>query len=104
MNPSAPARGNQMAERKNFMSTHSARLFAVLCLLLGMTTLMQGQATTATIEGTTRDATGAVLPKATVTAVNDATGFTRTTLSSDSGTYQIPALPVGEYTVSAEQK
>ncbi|MBV9087979.1 MAG: TonB-dependent receptor, partial [Acidobacteriaceae bacterium] len=86
------------------MRTHSARLFVTVCLLLSFSAFLHGQATTATIEGTTRDATNAILPKTNVTAVNEATGFTRTVVSNDSGSYQIPALPVGDYTVSAEQK
>ena len=42
------------------------------------------------------------MAKATITIVNSATGFTRTVQASDSGEYSIPALPAGEYKVSAE--
>ena len=86
------------------MRKYSARLLAAIFVLFGLAALAHAQGTTGTIEGTTRDATGAVLPKTAVTAVNDATGFTRSAVSTDSGNYQIPALPVGDYTVTAEQK
>ncbi len=83
---------------------HSARLFLAGCLSFAFAISLHAQTTTAGIEGTTRDASGALLPKTTVTAVNAGTGFTRSTASNDSGAYQLPLLPVGEYTVTAEQK
>jgi hypothetical protein len=49
------------------------------------------------------DASGGAIPNATVTAVNSATGFTRTATTSESGEYLLPALPVGDYRVSAER-
>ena len=48
------------------------------------------------------DKSGAGLPKAKVTALNTENGFSRTTTASDTGTYQIPLLRVGDYTVTAE--
>src|SRR5687768_7721593 len=56
-----------------------ARL-AVLCLCLAFATLSaraQSQATTGDIEGRVLDPNGAVVPNATVTARNEATGFER---------------------------
>jgi hypothetical protein len=83
---------------------HSARVFLAVCLWFAFAIALHAQTTTASIEGTTRDASGALLPRTTVTAVNTGTGFTRSTVSSDSGSYQLLLLPVGEYTVTAEQK
>lgn len=60
-----------------------------------------GQTVTANLEGRVFDSSGAVLPGVTVEAVNDATGLSRTAVSSDLGFYRLPALPVGRYTVSA---
>src|SRR5271169_202805 len=53
--------------------------------------------------GTVSDQTGAAIPGATVTAKNDGTGFTRVALTDDAGGYNIPELPIGNYTVTAEK-
>src|SRR5579884_2868694 len=76
----------------------------LLASLMFVLSLSVGAQTTANLEGTVRDASGAVLPRASVTATNNATGLTRSTLTSDSGTYDFVHLPVGDYTVTAEQK
>src|SRR5262245_54636199 len=56
----------------------------------------------AQVTGTLRDASGGVLPGATVTARNEETGLTRTTVSESAGEYRLPALPPGRYTVTAD--
>jgi hypothetical protein len=61
-----------------------------------------GQAINATLAGRITDSSGGSVAKATLIIVNTATGFTRTVQSSDGGDYVIPALPPGEYKVSAE--
>jgi hypothetical protein len=48
------------------------------------------------------DETGAVVPKVSVTAKNEKTGIGRTVTSDASGSYQVPALLPGVYTVEAE--
>jgi hypothetical protein len=60
------------------------------------------QRTTATVRGTVRDTTQAVLPGVTVTATNDETGLVRSVVTNDSGVYSLPDLPIGRYTVEAE--
>jgi hypothetical protein len=60
------------------------------------------QRTTATIRGTVRDASQAVVPGATVTAANPDTGLTRTSVTNAEGTYSVPDLPVGRYNVTVE--
>jgi hypothetical protein len=52
------------------------------------------------LNGTTRDAEGRVLPNVRVVAVQNGTGLKRETISSVNGTYDIPELPVGSYTVT----
>ena len=54
------------------------------------------------VQGRVSDATGAVIPSATVTAVNVETGVSRTTTGSATGDYSITLLPPGDYTVTAE--
>jgi hypothetical protein len=55
---------------------------------------------TARIRGTVADPTGAVVPKAQVTVTNTATGVSVTTITSSSGDYLFPALPVGTYNIA----
>lgn len=62
------------------------------------------QVVSATLSGRVTDSSGGVIPKAAVTAVNNATKFSRSTETSDAGEYSLVALPAGEYTVTAEAK
>jgi carboxypeptidase family protein/TonB-dependent receptor-like protein len=55
----------------------------------------------ATLTGTITDSTGAVLPGVTITAVNDATGNTFSTITDDGGIYRMP-VRVGTYTITTE--
>src|SRR5438270_3758736 len=56
-----------------------------------------------TILGTVTDPSGAVVSGAKVTAKNMATGLERTTQTSADGSYSIPELPLGTYTVTVTQ-
>jgi len=56
----------------------------------------------ATIVGTVTDSTGAVVPGAKVIVANADKGFARNLVTNSEGAYQAPALPVGDYTVTAE--
>lgn len=55
-----------------------------------------------TIRGTVRDAQGAVLPGATVTAASPTVPGVRTAISDVQGDYRLIDLPPGEYTIVAE--
>ncbi|MES1241175.1 MAG: TonB-dependent receptor [Acidobacteriota bacterium] len=82
------------------------RLFGHTCVLgsllfLANPALAQTLASGGAIEGTVRDETGAVLPGATVTVLNEETGTSRTTATDGAGVYRAPLLPVGTYEVSA---
>ena len=57
------------------------------------------QIPTGTILGSVRDAQGAMVPGATVTATHTATQVARTATTDPSGQYTLPLLPVGNYTV-----
>jgi hypothetical protein len=73
-----------------------------LCFfLLGIATLCEAQTFRGAISGRIADTTGAVLPGVTVTATNNATGVSRTTVTSDSGDFSVPDLQLGTYTVEA---
>ena len=60
------------------------------------------QLPTATILGIVRDATGAVVLGASLTARNTDTGQTRNTVSGQDGGYRLEALPVGTYELKVE--
>jgi len=53
------------------------------------------------IQGTVQDASGAVVPHATVTVTNAETNLVRSAVSNESGNYVISNLPIGFYDVSA---
>src|SRR5258707_7851217 len=68
----------------------------LLLLSLSLCALAQDQAR---IVGTVTDPSGAVIPKATVTATDDKTGFKRQATSDDKGLYIITNLMPSTYTV-----
>ncbi len=71
-------------------------LVAGALILLFTTTVAFAQAT-AELNGRVTDESSAVLPGVTVTATQMETGFTRTVVTSDNGTYVMPNLPTGPY-------
>ena len=76
------------------------RLAVLLCLCTGVF----AQTDRGTITGTVVDATGASVPDAKVTAVHVATNSTFSTVSTSSGDFTIPSLPVGDYQVRVERE
>jgi hypothetical protein len=60
------------------------------------------QAPVGTISGTVRDQSDAVIPQATITIRNIATGVERHLLSAADGTFSASSLAAGDYTVIAE--
>jgi len=63
---------------------------------------LAAQSVTGTILGTITDATGGVMPGATVTLKHEGTGLTRTVFTDSAGEFTAPALPTGKYTLGAE--
>ena len=59
------------------------------------------QHTAGAIHGQVVDPTGASIPEATITVTNKDTGQERTATTTSNGTYNVPSLPIGVYTVSA---
>src|SRR6202051_1563754 len=78
-----------------------ARLVLMLVLLAAVS--VAAQTFRGTILGTVTDAQGAVLPGAKVTVKNAGTGLERTTDTSADGSYALPQLPIGTYTVTVSQ-
>src|SRR5436190_15390332 len=77
------------------------RTASVISLLIFMffTGLVFAQGTVGTINGTVTDPAGAVVPGATVVAKNNATGVESNTTTTNTGTYTLPYLPAGTYTL-----
>src|SRR5678815_1310732 len=77
------------------------RLLPVVVLVLA--TCLLGQTFRGTILGTVTDQSGAVVAGATITVKNTATGLERAAQTSADGSYSIPELPIGAYTVTVTQ-
>lgn len=73
-----------------------------LIAVLSSTVAWSQVAPTGTVSGRVGDQSGAALPKAKVTIVNQEQNTTRTALTAEDGTYHFQALPVGHYNVTAE--
>ncbi len=79
------------------------QLRAVCVLALAAAPIVAAaQTNTADITGVVRDAQGGVVPGAVVVAEQRASGFRAERVSNDVGRFLLSALPVGEYTLSAE--
>ena len=79
--------------------------FAPLIVVLGLllSTSVHGQST-ASLEGLITDQHGALIRGAEITVTDPAIAVTRTSVTGDSGRYQIPALPIGDYRVEVRAK
>jgi len=85
--------------------SNSQRMRAFLiaiALVLASTAFAVAQIDTASIVGTVKDPSGAVVAGARVTVTNSATGESLTATTSGSGDYVFPYLRVGGYTVTVE--
>jgi outer membrane receptor protein involved in Fe transport len=75
----------------------------VFLWLLVFSTVLLAQTFRGTILGTVTDPQGAVVAGAKVTVHNVDTGLDRTTQTSADGSYSLPELPIGTYTVTVTQ-
>jgi hypothetical protein len=83
---------------------HLIRTLIALMIFVVCAATAFAQTGTSNITGTVRDTAGAVVPGATVTAKNNATGVTSTQTTNDSGLYFFASLPVGDYTITVEKQ
>ena len=84
------------------MSTLRVRALSLLLVATLGTVGLMAQETAGSLAGTIADEQGQVLPGATVTASHERTHAVRTTVSDPRGSFQLPALPPGSYTVRVE--
>jgi|GEM_PF-2241382 hypothetical protein len=81
----------------------TCRILRIIVVIVVCTFILVAQpalAQTSAIVGTVADPSGASLPGASVQAVNADNGVTRMTNSSGSGTFALPELPIGTYTLT----
>src|SRR6266516_2880471 len=78
-----------------------ATLVALTFLLIAPSSF--SQIVNASLTGTVTDPTGAVAPDATVTATETATGQATKTATDVTGSYNLPSLVPGAYTVTVEK-
>jgi len=72
--------------------------FVCVCLLVtAFVGTVHAQSRTGTIHGTVRDATGGVLPGATVTVTDLGTTVAREAATDTAGRFEFPLLPIGRY-------
>ena len=86
---------------------HSGGAFRIaivgaLLMALALAVPAAAQMTRGAISGTVRDATGGVVPGATVTVTSADTNQARTAVSDAQGFYRVAALEPGRYTVRTE--
>src|SRR5713226_9798485 len=82
-----------------------SRWIVVLCVLITAFCLLPSafaQSASATLSGTVEDQNRAVVPGATVTAENKATGLKRQATTNGEGYFTIPLLPPSAYSVTAQ--
>lgn len=75
--------------------------WTILVMVLSVSGLF-GQALSGTVVGTVTDQSGAAVPEATVTIVNDGTHLTRTTTTNPAGQFRADDFPTGNLTVTVE--
>jgi Carboxypeptidase regulatory-like domain/TonB dependent receptor len=84
---------------RDFMTR--AKFVLLITLLPGIAVSTFAQASQS-ISGTVTDSSGAVIPQATVTVTETATGVAHTSVTDGNGLYQVPVLPVGTYTIEVK--
>ena len=79
-----------------------SRIVAIVgaCVMLALPTLVLGQEARGTLQGRVSDASGGVVPGATVEITNVNTGVTTPTTSNEEGNYRVPFLNPGTYRVT----
>ncbi len=99
-----PVSHNKLLSGIRYGIVRASRLFCTVCTILCLVSPASAQVDGTGLTGTITDPSGFVVPGVQVLAVQDATGLRRETVSSSQGSYGIPDLPVGVYTVSFSQK
>src|SRR5271154_6804802 len=82
----------------------AARVVRAGILMISLACFAFGQSERGTITGVVLDASGAVVPAATVTVTNPETNVTLHATTNGAGEYTVPSLQPGRYTVRVEKQ
>src|SRR5215216_2411939 len=84
--------------------TSSGATRLILLLLCGLfgAAVADAQETLSGIQGRVEDARGALVPDVKITVINDGQGLQRETTTNREGYFNVPLLPAGAYTLTAE--
>src|SRR5258708_18127358 len=85
------------------ISVRITLITTLLLLLLGSAPSLPAQETTGTLSGTVTDSSGAAVPDAAVTLVNEITGVSRQTATSDAGVFFFNNVPFSRYPLTIEK-
>ena len=85
---------------KRLFSFSLPRLLTVLAAVALFCSYTQAQQTLGGITGEVTDASGGVIPRATISLTHEQTSITRTTKTNDQGAYTFVNLPIGTYTLT----
>src|SRR2546425_140058 len=77
-------------------------VWLVVVLSIAVASRAAAQGTTSRVLGVVTDQTGAIVPGATVTLTNEATGISFNTVTTGAGTYTFEAIQVGTYSLTVE--
>lgn len=86
-------------------ATRSVSTIASILVMLALSLvvpMVRAQATEGVILGTVRDATGAVVPGASITVTHMKTGLSREVTTNERGDYVVPHLPIGTYEIAVQ--
>lgn len=87
-----------MQTRRHYFS--AITIMTTVAVLAVMTLPLNAQQTSATLNGTVLDATGAVIPGAKINLKNEASGDMRNGVSNNDGYFTFAAIPPGRYTLN----
>ena len=102
MQPVATTHSAFLGQNARTFTRRLQRSILLFTLLFAGLATAFGQLTTADILGTVTDASGAVIPNATVVLTNTGTNEKRTATSNNSGDYTFTFLAVGHYSISVK--
>jgi len=93
-----------MKHNSTFWDRFGSAFYVLLLTLLMLSHVsLRAADVTATISGTVKDSTGAVVSKASVTLTNTGTNVSRTILTGMDGSYLFTLVPIGTYRLTVEQ-
>ena len=95
MHQGQATKGTQFRRNFNHVATY-------LCVFMVLASLSVAQRTTGTLSGQVLDPQGATVPNARISVTDQDTGVVSNTVTSSAGTWNVPSLIPGRYSVSIQ--